>query len=75
MDKRISRETEREKMLPQSPALFRYDLQSGPGEQQTEEYRRIFGSNVLTKRKKAGFLRQFIGNFSDPIIRILQVGS
>ena len=71
MDKRISRETEREKMLPQSPALFRYDLQSGPGEQQTEEYRRIFGSNVLTKRKKAGFLRQFFGNFSDPIIRIL----
>ncbi len=33
--------------------------------------REKYGSNCLTKGKKQSFLRQFIGNLNDPVIRIL----
>ncbi len=55
---------------PAAPAL-RYHIHKGMSEEDAEESRRAFGENSLTKKKKAGFLRQFIGNFNDPIIRIL----
>lgn len=55
---------------PAAPAL-RYRIHKGMSEEDAEESRRAFGENSLTKKKKAGFLRQFIGNFNDPIIRIL----
>lgn len=55
---------------PAAPAL-RYHIHRGMSEGDAEESRRAFGENSLTKKKKAGFLRQFIGNFNDPIIRIL----
>ena len=54
-----------------TPAALRYDLRMGLREEEAEESRRVFGSNSLTKKKKTGFLRQFISNFNDPIIRIL----
>ncbi|HIU59035.1 MAG TPA: ATPase P, partial [Candidatus Scatosoma pullistercoris] len=33
--------------------------------------RRRYGANVLTRRKRKGFFRQFLANFGDPIIKIL----
>lgn len=56
---------------PPSPAALRYHLHRGMSETEVEDSRRTFGSNSLTKKKKVGFLRQFISNFNDPIIRIL----
>ena len=53
------------------PTALRYNLRLGLSEAEVDESRRRFGNNSLTKKKKAGFLRQFIGNFNDPIIRIL----
>jgi len=32
-----------------------------------------FGANTLTKRKRRGFLRSFLGNFGDPMIKVLLV--
>jgi len=55
----------------QMPPSFSYDLCRGLSAAEAEESRRVFGANILTKQKKAGFFRQFLGNFSDPIIRIL----
>ncbi|MGN1410654.1 MAG: calcium-translocating P-type ATPase, PMCA-type [Eubacteriales bacterium] len=33
--------------------------------------RKKYGSNVMSPKKQAGFLRRFIGNLNDPIIKIL----
>ena len=38
---------------------------------EVEESRRRHGSNQLTHRKRASFWRQFLGNFGDPIIKVL----
>lgn len=35
------------------------------------ESRRLYGSNVLSKKKKEGFIKKFIKNLKDPIIKIL----
>ena len=35
--------------------------------------RRLHGANVLTKRKRKGFFRQYLAGFGDPIIKILLV--
>ncbi|MGM9653567.1 MAG: cation-translocating P-type ATPase [Eubacteriales bacterium] len=53
------------------PATLRYHIYRGLSEEELEGSRRDFGSNALTKKKKAGFFRQFLANFNDPIIRIL----
>ncbi len=36
-----------------------------------DKMRAQYGANVLTKKRKIGFFRQFFKNFNDPIIRIL----
>ena len=33
--------------------------------------RELFGENVVTKKKRAGFFRQLLSNFNDPIIKVL----
>ncbi|MBR5444796.1 MAG: HAD-IC family P-type ATPase, partial [Clostridia bacterium] len=39
--------------------------------QEAEEMRKKYGTNRITRRKPPGFLRQFLRNLNDPIIRIL----
>ena len=56
---------------PPSPNALRYHLCRGLDASEVEKSGQIFGYNSLTKKKKAGFLRQFFRNFNDPIIRIL----
>jgi len=53
------------------PREIAYDRSRGLDAAEAEASRARFGTNALSKKKKAGFLRQFIGNFNDPIIRIL----
>lgn len=38
---------------------------------QVEQSRQTHGSNQLTQRKRAGFFKQFLSNFGDPIIKVL----
>lgn len=72
MDKRIpSSKAQPCQQESEAPALFRYDLRNGLSTAEAEQSRHQFGENRLTQKKKAGFFRQFFGNFSDPIIRIL----
>ncbi|MBQ7940275.1 MAG: cation-translocating P-type ATPase [Clostridia bacterium] len=59
---------------PSAPAAspsVRYDPHRGLGEEEIRRSREVFGDNMLTKKKKDGFLKQFFRNFNDPIIRIL----
>ncbi len=50
---------------------IRYDLRRGPTPAAIEESKRLFGENTLTKKKRPVFFRQSLGNFNDPIIKIL----
>lgn len=43
----------------------------GLSEVQVRESRRQYGANVLTEKKRAGFARQLLESFGDPIIKIL----
>lgn len=38
---------------------------------QVEEQRRAHGANSLTRKKRKSFFRSFLGNFGDPMLRIL----
>lgn len=40
---------------------------------EAERSRREHGANVLSERKREGFVKKFFGNFKDPIIRVLLV--
>lgn len=44
---------------------------AGLTEEQVLASRRLHGANVLTKRKRKGFFRQYLSSFGDPIIKIL----
>ena len=44
---------------------------TGLSSAQVEASRRAHGANVLTKQKGKSFLRQFLSNLNDPVIRIL----
>lgn len=44
---------------------------AGLDEPAVERSRRENGSNLLSRKPQKSFLRQFFGNFSDPVIRIL----
>ncbi len=55
---------------PHLPAV-RYDLRRGLNDQAVADAKKIFGLNVLTRKKRAGFFLQFLRNFNDPIIKIL----
>ncbi len=52
----------------QRPEQFRT---SGLTADEVTRSRERFGSNTLTRRKGKSFLRRFLGNLNDPIIRIL----
>lgn len=54
-------------------ASLRYDLERGLGEDDVAISESIHGNNSLTEIKGQGFFRKLIGEFSDPIIRILLV--
>ncbi len=43
----------------------------GLGEEQVRASREAHGANVLSRKKKKGFIRQFVGNLGDPIIKVL----
>ena len=43
----------------------------GQTDREAKESIQTFGCNTLTKKKKAGFFRQLLSNFNDPIIKIL----
>ncbi len=45
--------------------------QQGLTPAQVEQAREAYGSNELTHKKRNSFLRQFISNFGDPIIKVL----
>ena len=38
-----------------------------------QKSREQYGSNRLTEKKQEGFWKKYIGNFNDPIIKILMV--
>lgn len=44
---------------------------NGLSRKQVEQSRREHGENNFTKKKRAGFFKQFLASFGDPIIRIL----
>ena len=46
-------------------------VSAGLTEEQVLASRRLHGANVLTKRKRKGFFRQYLSSFGDPIIKIL----
>lgn len=48
-----------------------YIRRFGQTEKEAAENLEIFGRNTLTKKKRAGFFRQLLSNFNDPIIKIL----
>ena len=50
-----------------------WDLRRGLSADEVVRSREKHGANRMTEKKKASFVRQFFGNFSDPIIRILLV--
>ncbi|MBQ8213283.1 MAG: calcium-translocating P-type ATPase, PMCA-type [Clostridia bacterium] len=43
----------------------------GLSSEEAEQSRKAHGSNALTQKKGPGFLRRFISNLNDPVIRIL----
>ena len=49
------------------------DLQKGLSPEEVERSRQLYGSNELTRHKRAGFWRQYLSSFGDPIIKILLV--
>jgi len=60
-----------ERKITRENIAFPYDIRRGLTEKEVKASRETYGENRLTEKKKKGFLRQFIGNFNDPIIRIL----
>lgn len=48
-----------------------FDLRAGLASRNVAAYREKYGSNELSRQKKHGFVRQFLHNCNDPIIRIL----
>lgn len=44
---------------------------AGLTEEQVLSSRRLYGANVLTRRKRKGFFKQYLSSFGDPIIKIL----
>ncbi|MBQ8311496.1 MAG: hypothetical protein IJX80_10850, partial [Clostridia bacterium] len=43
----------------------------GLSDEEVLHSRREYGANVLSRKKRKSFLRQFLSNLNDPIIRIL----
>ena len=45
--------------------------QSGLTDAQIKNHQEKYGRNIITKKKKISFIRQFVNNLNDPIIKIL----
>ena len=45
--------------------------QSGLTDAQIKNHQEKYGRNIITKKKKISFIRQFLNNLNDPIIKIL----
>lgn len=45
----------------------------GLTDEQVEKSRKLYGSNRMTEQRREGFLKKLLGNFKDPMIRILCV--
>ena len=52
-------------------ADIRATVLQGLDEQQVRAAREAHGKNVLSRKKRKGFIRQFVGNLGDPIIKVL----
>ena len=52
-------------------ADIRATVLQGLSEEQVRASREQHGQNVLSRKKKKGFIRQFVGNLGDPIIKVL----
>ena len=50
---------------------IRATVMQGLNEAQVAASREAHGENVLSRKKKKGFIRQFVGNLGDPIIKVL----
>ncbi|MBQ7380308.1 MAG: calcium-translocating P-type ATPase, PMCA-type [Clostridia bacterium] len=46
-------------------------VMQGLTEEQVDAARKAYGANVLSQKKRKGFIRQFVGNLGDPIIKVL----
>ena len=46
-------------------------VMKGLSEEQVRVSREAHGRNVLSQKKRKGFIRQFVGNLGDPIIKVL----
>ncbi len=49
----------------------RTDVRSGLNEDEVRRSREEHGANTLTRQKRKSFLRQFVSNLGDPVIKIL----
>ncbi len=52
-------------------ADIRATVLHGLTEEQVALSRAAHGANVLSRKKKKGFIRQFVGNLGDPIVKVL----
>ena len=52
-------------------ADIRVTVLQGLSEEQVTASRAAHGENVLSRKKRKGFIRQFVGNLGDPIIKVL----
>ncbi len=52
-------------------ADIRATVLQGLSEEQVRTSREAHGENVLSRKKRKGFIRQFAGNLGDPIIKVL----
>ena len=50
---------------------IRATVYAGLSEAEVAAARQAHGENVLSRKKKKGFIRQFVGNLGDPIIKVL----
>ncbi|MBQ2255889.1 MAG: calcium-translocating P-type ATPase, PMCA-type [Clostridia bacterium] len=50
---------------------IRATVYAGLSEAEVAAAREAHGENVLSRKKKKGFIRQFVGNLGDPIIKVL----
>ena len=50
---------------------IRATVMQGLNEAEVAASREAHGENVLSRKKKKGFIRQFVGNLGDPIIKVL----
>jgi len=51
--------------------ITKTDYQTGLTDREAAESRRLYGTNEITRRKAKGFIRNFMENLGDPMIKIL----